>query len=268
MPDEQIRVDFDGDVLLEEQHFEFGSSIDSAQNVLDADLEIRIFSEDGSSLQEKLIQYLGPVEARMSIGPLPPKEPVLPPEFGDITAKDEELVIDFTPGSNLSGLYVLRYKLSSEPVDKFRLLTHVGKAKVTIPSDTIERPPYTLLGLRSATAYDLRLSRGKDTVYSETTATTLSIPLTPPLVSVTEENNTTVHLRVEGGTPQGDGNWYYEYRVFRATTWIGVQTTTSTSPDTLIVSGLSPGTRYEMRVRRGGSPAEFSTIVYPTTTNE
>ena len=183
--------------------------------------------------------------------------PPFPTPTISLTATTSSIVVDWTDTATRQyNGYEIQYKQSSSS---------------TWLSITLDGGPYTISGLASGTAYDVRI-RISATAANEasawatgaiTTQTTSTPRLSTPVFIL---STTTSTITVTWSSVSGASNGYeLGYKRSSSSTWISVSDTTSPST----ITGLSSNTTYNVRIRASATSSNSaSTWAASTTTTD
>ena len=214
MPALGYQMDFLGFNWKELIDVEFGSAVDSAELILSSDLELRFFTKDETApgtRAHELIQFQGPVELRMSLGPLPPRPVETAPVLESITATNDFIDILIKPGSKLSGLYVVEMskRLTAGPPPTWgdwQLISDEIYGDVNPSNSTPFRINNTNddnLPLVGGDTYRVRANRAGGVWSNVLEATYATQRKRAPVLASTGATATTIGIRLSGGTPVG-----------------------------------------------------------------
>ena len=161
-----------------------------------------------------------------------------------------------TASNITSGGFTLTWSGGSVTTGQWELqayiATRVAPWTSQIKSSTVTTTNIT--GRTAATAYRYRVRRGTGP-WAETTVTTLAAAPTPqtpdtaPSLSVTTTRNSATATYSGGSITTGA--WQVQYRESSVTAWTE---TTGEGTASVTITGLSAGTSYDFRVRRGTGP--------------
>ena len=178
-----------------------------------------------------------------------------PPTITASNITSAGFTLSWSGGSVTTGQWELQYFTSGAWTSQIR-------------SSTITTTNIT--GRTAATAYRYRVRRGTGP-WAETTVTTLAAAPTPqtpdtaPSLSVTTTRNSATATYSGGSITTGA--WQVQYRESSVTAWTE---TTGEGTSSVTITGLSAGTSYDFRVRRGTGPwkqlDDIATQTAPTDT--
>ena len=264
--DERYRIRFLDETLVENEDFEFSSGIDSADSILDADLEIRLFADDESDRARKYIQHQGPSQAELWRGlDTPPVFQHSPPSGLETTPGFNRCLLKWKEGTRLSGLFRVEYITQAA-------YNADNTAAWTLASDEVIDLEYLITGLAGNTGYKARVDRGGDERFGTIDFTTGATPITRPTVERVSKGTTSIVLRLSGGTRVGNGVWHVQYRAQGISTWSSPISTGSTANPTQYrlqvtwPSSLSQSIAryYVVRAQRGNVTPDSSGAAYST----
>ena len=265
MPALTYNFDFLNERWQELVDVEFGSGIDSAEIILSSDLELRFFTKDETapgSRAHKLIQFQGPVELRMSLGPLPPRAVEVAPTLESITATNDFIDILIKPGTKLSGLYVVEMskRLSAGPPSTWGDWQLISD-EIFGESNPSNSTPFRIdntnddnLPLVGGDTYRVRANRAGGAWSNTLEATYSAQSKRAPVLVTTGATATTISLRLSGGTPVGGGAWRILYKKLHAADWTVEQTTNTDSTFNHDLTGLTANTEYRIIGQKGELP--------------
>lgn len=161
------------------------------------------------------------------------------PTVNSVTAGNSQATVDFTAGSS-GGSSLTNYQYSVD-----------GGATWQTRSPASTQSPLVISGLTNGQSYNVQVravnSEGSGTASGSTSVTPIGAPQSP-LITALAQSDTAINVSFDPPSSNGGATISgYEYSVDGGSTWISPSPSVTSSP--LSISGLTPGTAYQVAVR-------------------
>jgi hypothetical protein len=165
--------------------------------------------------------------------------PAASPIINSIVAGDQQITINFSPAESDGGQVLENYQYSLDEGENWITLSPVSLSSPIIVSGLVNGATY-IVGIRSV--YEEGF--GPNSFFFPVTLPTT--PSAPTITSVSASSNT-ITINFTPGFDGGQEISNYEYSIDDGLNWVARSPASTTSP--IIVSGISNGSTYEVRIR-------------------